>query len=149
MLYAGPHGMYEAWYENGQKCTETMYEHGQMRGIQRHWYENGQKRWEVTIINGEYDGLVQHWHENGQKFQEGTYTNGKKIGWYREWNEDGSIHKLEFYRHGELITFQTLATEKRNIFMEELMMKLNHPDRLERIAKQYNMDVMDYLECID
>ena len=66
-----------------------------------------------------------------------------------EWDEDGYSSKVVFYNNGLLVKFNVLAKEKLNIFMEELMAKLFHPDRLERMAKSYNMDAMEYLDCIN
>lgn len=34
-------------------------------------------------------------------------------------------------------------------YKEELMAKINHPDRLESIAKLCNMDIIDYIDSID
>jgi hypothetical protein len=94
------------------------------------------------------DGLVQEWYANGKKRIEYRLVNSKIVGWYHVWNADGSTHSLKFYRDGKIVTFDTLAKEKCNTFLEELVIKLNHPDRLEKLANAYNMDFVDYIDYI-
>ena len=142
-------GLYQYWDENGYKLLETSYLNGKENGLNREWHLNGKIWWEATFVNGKIEGIQQEWWENGQKMIECTFVAGKREGLYQRWDIDGSIIEISFFINDEEIEFKVLAKEQLNIFMEELMAKLFHPDRLERIAKQYNIDAIDYLDCLE
>lgn len=79
-----------------------------------------------------------------------TLVNGVKDGFAQKWYKDGSFEEsLEFFRDGKLINFQVLAKERLAIYKEELIANVYHPDRLERMAKHYNMNAEDYLDLLD
>jgi len=159
-------GLYQRWYENGQKYIEYTYVSGECEGLYQRWYESGQLWYKCTFVGGKRHGLVQRLYDNtfiagdlngpteylidnGKKYIECTFIADRLHGWFSSWNLDGSLKKIEFFRDDERIDFQVLAKEQLNIFMEELMATIYHPDRLERIAKRYNMDAMDYLEYLN
>jgi antitoxin component YwqK of YwqJK toxin-antitoxin module len=47
-------------------------------GLYQSWYDNGQKQTECNFVNGKLEGLYQINYTNGQKWYEYNYVNGKK-----------------------------------------------------------------------
>ena len=82
-------GLYQSWYSNGQKFTECTYVNGWIDGLYQRWHENGDKRVECTYVNEKLEGLYQSWYENGEKWEECTYVDGELEGLYRSWHENG------------------------------------------------------------
>jgi hypothetical protein len=72
-------GLYQTWYDNGQKELECTYVNGRLDGLYQLWYENGQKELECTYVNGRTDGLYQEWFINGKLYNKRTYVNGKCV----------------------------------------------------------------------
>ena len=69
-------GIYEAWYDNGQKWIECSYVDGKICGLLQAWYENGQKWEEYSYVDGKMHGLYQQWNMDGTKIKEETYVYG-------------------------------------------------------------------------
>ena len=80
-------GLYNSWYENGQKGKEGTFKNDIGEGKWTYWYENGQKWKEGTYKDGREDGLWTYWYENGQKSSEVTWKDGKSIS-DECWDED-------------------------------------------------------------
>jgi Family of unknown function (DUF5758)/MORN repeat variant len=76
-------GLYQSWYNNGQKYEEVIYKDGKMEGLYQKWHENGQKYEEVMYKDGKSNGLYQSWYRNGQKYYEMMYKDGKMEGLYQ------------------------------------------------------------------
>ena len=95
-------GLYQSWYDNGQKSIECSYVNGNIEGLYQTWHENGQKWLECTYVNGNIEGLYQTWHENGKKWKECTFANNKIEGYYQQWYENGQIYKECTYVNGNL-----------------------------------------------
>jgi len=142
-------GVYRGWYENGQKYVEYTFVSGKVHGSHQMWYDNGRISNESNYVAGKCEVLYRAWYTNGQKFIEYTLVRNNFHGWSYKWNSDGSIKQVTLFRDGREVDFDVLAKEQLNIIMEELMATIYHPDRLERIAKRYNMDAMDYLEYLN
>jgi antitoxin component YwqK of YwqJK toxin-antitoxin module len=56
------HGLYQTWYESGQKSYSGNYVNGEADGLHERWYENGNKWEEAHWLNGELHGPYQEWH---------------------------------------------------------------------------------------
>ena len=92
-------GLYQSWYENGQKKYEQEYVDGKLNGPSKLWYKNGQLRINVNYVNGERDGDFIEFYENGQQCSAITYSAGKKVGKLISWHKNGQkmksvIHQL-------------------------------------------------------
>jgi antitoxin component YwqK of YwqJK toxin-antitoxin module len=72
-------GMYQRWYDNGEKYEEVMYKDGKKDGLYQSWHENGQKCSEIMFKGGVEDGLYKQWHKYGDKLKEVIYKDGKRI----------------------------------------------------------------------
>jgi antitoxin component YwqK of YwqJK toxin-antitoxin module len=59
-----------------KKYNECNYVNSKLDGLYQLWYDNGQKALESNYVNGVKDGLCQEWYSNGQKASENTYVNG-------------------------------------------------------------------------
>ena len=61
-----------------------------MNGLFQWYYENGQKSEEVNYINGNKNGTYNSWYQNGNIKEEVNYNYGKIAdGCYKIWAEDG------------------------------------------------------------
>lgn len=67
------HGLFRAYFPNGNLASEGTYENGRENG---HW---------------------QDFHENGKTASEGEYKNGAKIGIWKFWNSNGEFENEENY----------------------------------------------------
>ena len=90
-------GIYQEWYDNGQKEVECTYKDINLDGLFQSWFDNGQKRVECHFRDGEEEGLYQIWYreadnsigKNGQKEVECHYKNGKQDGRCQTWHRNG------------------------------------------------------------
>jgi antitoxin component YwqK of YwqJK toxin-antitoxin module len=82
-------GLYQLWYDNGEKHIECIFKDKKLDGFYLACYENGQKAVECTYKDGEKDGFNQVWHENSQKSLECTYKDGIRVGFSQSWHENG------------------------------------------------------------
>jgi antitoxin component YwqK of YwqJK toxin-antitoxin module len=91
---AGPdqkHGLWTAWYRNGNKQIEAQYEHDVPIGRFTWWFENGQKEAEGEYEGGRKVGTWVTWHPNGLKESVGEYNSGKLAGRLMHWDADGKL----------------------------------------------------------
>ena len=95
-------GKWTKWYENGKKKFEGTYKDGKEDGLETSWYENGQKRYEETYNDGKRDGLWNDWWSNGQKREEGTFKDGILDGKWTRWYENGQKKSEYTYKDGKL-----------------------------------------------
>ena len=110
-------GPLNAWYFNGQKAYERIYDEQKPLSDFRErqwteWYENGLKKGQrLTMPNqyeeveGPYHDRITQWYENGQKYTEGDARHGafvrgdSFVGWLgsqKEWYPSGQL-KCEWY----------------------------------------------------
>ena len=94
-------GLFQMWYDNGQKEVECMYVNGNRHGLYQCWYENGQKWKKCMYINNKEEGLFQCWYETGQKYMEYNSANGKRNGLYQMWHENGQKWEECNYEYGQ------------------------------------------------
>ncbi len=69
-------GVYETYYENGNKSVEMHYQHGFLSGPMLQWYETGDKKFEGHYIHGKADGVFTSWDPNGLQTSEICYSQG-------------------------------------------------------------------------
>lgn len=62
-----------------------MLKNGEFDGLITAWFDNGQKESESTFINGKKEGLVTDWNRDGSKYIESNYKNGQRHGLYIDW----------------------------------------------------------------
>ena len=96
-------GLYQKWWDNGQKLKECTYRDGKLEGIYQEFWENGQKMEETTYRDGKLKGIYQSWFNNGQKWVECTYRDDKLEGLCKVWNFNGELIKECTYRDGKEI----------------------------------------------
>ena len=156
-------GLVQRYHKNGQlyeKFTignskiEKIYEdytveNNTLEGLYEAWYENGVKSYETTYMNGKVERKFQMWYENGQTRIIGYFYNLRNEIINLYYNKDGSFIELKFYKNNRLVDLKKHVKRRTKKYKEELIAKVYYPDRLERIAKLYSMDVMDYMDCID
>jgi antitoxin component YwqK of YwqJK toxin-antitoxin module len=112
------HGCWTAWYPNGQKRTEGIYEHDLPEGQFTWWFQNGQQAVNGNFRKGKPHGVWTWWHENGQKATSGQYTDGEPSGAWIYWQEDGQLaEKTDF----------SAATDSVVLEPKELKMELQEP----------------------
>ena len=79
------HGVFTAWFENGQKRVEVKFLDGEPTGALLAWYASGKRRAEVNASDGE--GTETTWYESGQK-KEHTWNKGDDFR-SEQWYESG------------------------------------------------------------
>ena len=72
-------GLYNEWYDNGQKTVEYNYINGKIEGFAQTWHPNGIKLSENSCVNGKIEGIYKQWDDKGVKTEECNYVNGVKI----------------------------------------------------------------------
>jgi antitoxin component YwqK of YwqJK toxin-antitoxin module len=83
-------GIVHAYWDDGQKFSQSSFKGGKESGLSTMWHENGQKSYEATYKDGQLDGLQTWWHENGQKQIEITYKDDENVdGSIKYWNSKG------------------------------------------------------------
>lgn len=85
------HGVWIAWYCNGNKKTQGQFEHDVPIGKFAWWYENGQKQAEGEFGKDGKSGTWTTWHPNGLKESQVAYVQGKVIGRWMRWDTDGKL----------------------------------------------------------
>ena len=94
-------GIYEEFFQNGNKKCEISYVNGKQNGIFIKWYENGQKSMKGFYnANGCISGPSTSWYKNGQKWSEINYDDGVKNGVTKLWNQDGTTKIITTYKDG-------------------------------------------------
>ena len=97
-------GLYEAWYDNGQKCEEVNYVDNEYNGLYRTWHSNGQKEAEIKYVNGKEEGLSEFWYDNGQKCKEIWCDDDGKLTFFKSWYENGQKYaeatRVDYKLHG-------------------------------------------------
>lgn len=71
-------GIWET-YENNILISMGDYKDGKKEGIWQYWYDNGQKMEEGNYRNGLKIGIWVKWYQDGELMWEGEYKEGKRI----------------------------------------------------------------------
>lgn len=72
-------------------------------GIFCAFWKNGNIKSEGEYAHGTETGLWSDYHENGQRAAQGSYVDGKQDGTWRFWDSDGREEQSIQYREGEEI----------------------------------------------
>jgi antitoxin component YwqK of YwqJK toxin-antitoxin module len=88
------HGLWTAWYPNGQKEAEGEYKEDVPVGKFAWWYENGQKQAEGIYNDGQENGTWITWHPNGLKESQVVYAGGQITGKWLTWKDDGQLNEI-------------------------------------------------------
>ena len=80
-------GLYEEWFENGQKKLECHYEDGHLEGNQKEWYRNGKLMLDVYFYDHPYNKKFSP-HQRHTICKSGKYYNesGKLYDYQLQWN---------------------------------------------------------------
>ena len=119
-----PDGVWDFYYENGQRAWTETYKEGLKHGNCNYYYEDGKpKKEEVYKDNlkdgnckeyypdnkikseigykaGVMDGQYKSYYENGQISYEGKFTNGKENGEVVTYYEKGQMSSQGFFKGG-------------------------------------------------
>jgi len=91
-------GLYREYYPNDQvKMEGALNEEGKRMGKWTAYFENGQKMSESMYNNGQNHGYSMVWYPNGNVRYFGDYKAGKKTGEWTFYKESGEVLKLEEY----------------------------------------------------
>ena len=88
------HGLWIAWYANGQKMLEGNYRKDVPVGKFTWWYETGQKQAEGQYLAGVQEGTWITWHPNGMKQSKAVYKAGDLAGEFMRWEPSGRLKDL-------------------------------------------------------
>ena len=132
-----------------QKISEVMFINDKKEGLYRQWDIYGNIYMESNYVNDIKEGLTLFWYCAGKKYIEYNYISGKINGLYLIYSREGSICILDYYKDGVKVDLRFYVKEQTEKYKEELMAKVYHPDRLERMAKLYGLDTMDYMDALE
>lgn len=76
VLRSKKHGPYEAWYADGSRKIQCMYEDDQIHGSYMHWYKDATLAHKYNYVHGKKHGIQESWYPNGQYSSIELYTNG-------------------------------------------------------------------------
>lgn len=144
---AGKTVIFKRWNDSSKdiQVEETNYKNG----LYKTWRDDGSKFDEYAYRDGNTHGVYKIWWDNNNKCMRGNYVDNLEEGLREYWNYDGSYDKVIYIKDGRQCPLQYYVKEQTAKYKEEMVVKFFHPDRLERMAKLYNMDVMDYMDCLE
>ena len=91
-------GKYEEFHPNGQiKISGINDDNGKRTGLWQSFYENGIKWSESYYVNGKRDGHSITFFPNGKVRYIGEYKNDKQIGEWEFYDEEGKLTSQENY----------------------------------------------------
>jgi antitoxin component YwqK of YwqJK toxin-antitoxin module len=96
------HGLWTAWYPNGNKQVEGTYDRDAPQGKFTWWYESGEKQAEGEYRAGTKHGTWTTWHPSGMKESAAQYQEGALVGKWMLWKADGKlVETRDFREQGE------------------------------------------------
>jgi len=84
------HGMYTAYFENGNVKTTGHYFNNIANGTWDFYYENGELRIRGNINNGINEGLWEYFYDNGKLSMEGMMEKANKHGHWKTYYKSGA-----------------------------------------------------------
>lgn len=100
-------------YSNGKISSETLFEEGEMHGLETTWYRYGSLAYQQSWKKGQLHGKHKSWYVDGKVKKEGVFSNG--TGTIKEYYKGGEVKKIEmisnsyyllsvkeFFRNGQL-----------------------------------------------
>lgn len=73
------HGLFCAYWKNGQLKSEGLYEHGFETGVWSDYHENRQLAARGEYVRGKQQGVWQFWGPDGNEEQSVQYDDGEEI----------------------------------------------------------------------
>jgi len=136
------HGLYESWYENGQRFEFANYNNGSLDGLYELWTLNGDIINIINIKNGLYNGLYEGWrysntykkaylyckkyfinnvldgistcyYENGSIQNRYNFVNGIKVGLCEEWYRNNKLKVRHDFDNGLCEEFYQNGNKKK------------------------------------
>ncbi len=96
------HGLYEAFYYNGNLLVRRNYKNGKENGLHEGWYDNGQLNLRCNYKNDKRDGLCEIWDSDGGLSHRYWYKDGIYEGLYQTWYPDGTKGVTCNFKDGKL-----------------------------------------------
>ncbi len=84
-------GLLLGYNEAGDLINKAEITQGQRDGLFEQWWDNGQRRMVAEFREGEYDGEVICYYENGALYSKFHYEAGHESGLQQMWKSDGRI----------------------------------------------------------
>jgi len=82
-------GLFQWFYENGQRSEMVKYSYERMNGQYLSWYQNGDSKEDVKYIYGKKDGCDKMWAENGKCLEHGLIAAWSYTDKYFSFYQDG------------------------------------------------------------
>ena len=98
----GIEGLFNSFYENGNKKEVSIYKEGKLDGLRTFYYENGNKKEVSNYTAGELDGVYNSFYENGNKEVISNYKSWKLNGLRTLYYENGNKKEVCIYKEGKL-----------------------------------------------
>lgn len=101
VMYDDGTGVRETFWPNGQPRTSYHQQKGNTEGLFQQWYESGQKQFEATFVSGRLHGEFRSWHEDGSASLFGRWENGLRSDTWTFWDTNGIVLSQISYEHGK------------------------------------------------
>jgi hypothetical protein len=88
------------WNEDGQKISETQYQHGKKNGLESIWYPGGAIKSQRPYVDGKRHGVVFIWDEKERKRTAVPYEKGVQHGFEARWDQDGQLVRVIEWERG-------------------------------------------------
>ena len=142
-------GLYEEWYQTGQKAVQSKYVDDKKEGLYQVWYLNGDKMVECNYLDDKREGLYKEWSKYDNMYREYNYVAGKREGFGYCYDKDNSLIETTYCRFNHEYNFKNYAKRESEKYKESLMITFWHPDRVDRLARSYNIESMEYMDILD
>lgn len=94
----------EYFHKNGILGSRGHYINAKQDGLWEWWYENGNKQDEAALKQGFYIGQRKHWYENGNLKQvEGYYKADKQDSIWYWYDPTGTVKTVQLYENGKFV----------------------------------------------
>jgi antitoxin component YwqK of YwqJK toxin-antitoxin module len=84
-------GEWKKFYHPNKIKEIRYFKYGQKTGIYEAWWENGNKQLQYFFVTGEYQGTCREWNEKGQLSKISNYSKGYEDGLQKWWYDGGKI----------------------------------------------------------
>lgn len=80
----------KVYHKNGNIRCEGLVENDLKQGLWNYYYDNGQKEEHINFKDDQMHGVSRAWFRDGKLMVEGNYSQNKKTGSWCTWDENGS-----------------------------------------------------------
>jgi len=105
-LSGGDNGQHD--FDVGLSVARGMVRDGQRVGLWETFYENGNRHAKGNYEEDRREGRWQFWSESGGLYLSGDYRDGLREGAWSGWHPSGSRRSEQTYRQGRLTSIHTL-----------------------------------------